>query len=142
MSRFVLDANVLLAALAGTPSSPPALLLTGVHSGEGEAIACPMLIEEVRENLSKAYFRARLSELEAAEAVEAYSAVAVMFADPVDVEPVLRDPEDDYLVALARSCGAEAIITGDKDLLDHPDLHPPAIAPRAACELTGLLPAD
>lgn len=61
-----------------------------------------------------------------------------MLQNPTDIEPVLRDPDDDYLVALARVSGANAIITGDKDLLDHTDLRPPAIQPRAACELLGL----
>ena len=28
--------------------------------------------------------------------------------------------DDDYLVALASEAGAEAIVSGDKDLLDHP----------------------
>ncbi|HZV75264.1 MAG TPA: hypothetical protein VFF79_16255 [Conexibacter sp.] len=30
------------------------------------------------------------------------------------------------------------IVTGDKDLLEHPGLNPPALTPRAACELLGL----
>jgi hypothetical protein len=34
LNRLVLDANILLAALAGRPSAPPALLLAGVHNGE------------------------------------------------------------------------------------------------------------
>lgn len=36
----------------------------------------------------------------------------------------VRDPGDDYLVALARAAGAEAIVTGDRDLLDHEGLVP------------------
>ncbi len=139
MSRYVLDANIGLAAFAGRPGAPPALLLAGVHNGDLEAVACPLLIDEVRGNLAKPYFRALLSELEAQEAVEAYSDLAVMLADPIDVEPLLRDSEDDYLVALARASSAQAIITGDKDLLDHLGLRPQAIEARAACELIGLI---
>jgi predicted nucleic acid-binding protein len=58
--------------------------------------------------------------------------------DPAEVTALLRDPDDDYLVTLARTAGAEAIITGDRDLLDHHGLQPPAIDARAACELIGL----
>jgi len=47
---------------------------------------------------------------------------------------VLRDPNDDYLLALVASAGAQAIVTGDKDLLEHPGLHPPAITARQALE--------
>jgi uncharacterized protein len=62
-----------------------------------------------------------------------------MLADPIQIEPLLRDPDDDYLVALAREAGAEAIVSGDKDLLDHPGLEPPAVDARRACQLLGLL---
>jgi predicted nucleic acid-binding protein len=30
----------------------------------------------------------------------------------------VRDPEDDYLVALARATGADALVSVDRDLLD------------------------
>jgi hypothetical protein len=42
-------------------------------------------------------------------------------ADP-DVRAVNRDPEDDYVVALALSINADHLVTGDKDLLElaHP----------------------
>jgi hypothetical protein len=33
LSRYVLDANIVLAAFVGTLASPPALLLAGVHNG-------------------------------------------------------------------------------------------------------------
>jgi putative PIN family toxin of toxin-antitoxin system len=139
LSRYVLDANIVLSAFVGRPGAPPALLLAGIHNGDLEAVACPLLIEEIRDNLTAPYFRRLLSELEAREAVEAYRDLAVMLADPTDIEPFLRDPEDDYLVALLRASGAEAIITGDKDLLDHVGLRPSAIEARAACELLGLI---
>jgi putative PIN family toxin of toxin-antitoxin system len=139
LSRYVLDANIVLAAFAGRPGAPPALLLAGIHNGDLEAVACPLLIGEVRDNLANPYFQALMSEFEAQEAIEAYSDLAVMLADPTDIEPVLRDSEDDYLLALARASDAQAIITGDKDLLDHVGLRPPAIEARAACELIGLI---
>jgi predicted nucleic acid-binding protein len=111
LTRFILDANILLAALAGRSSAPPALLLADVHNGDIEAVACPLLIEEIRENLAKPYFRARLSELEADEALDAYRELCAMLANPENIEPLLRDPEE---------------------------LDPPAIHASAACELIGL----
>lgn len=139
MRRLVLDANVLLAALAGGPSAPPALLLSGVHNGDVEAVACPLLIAEVRQGLQKPYFRARLNEFEAIEAVEAYAEVCVAYEDPDGLEATVRDPDDDYLVALGRIAGAQAIVTGDRDLLDQGDIAPLAIDARAACEAAGLI---
>lgn len=40
---------------------------------------------------------------------------------------------------LVIEAGAKAIVGGDKDLLDHPDLEPPAIDARSTCQLVGLL---
>jgi uncharacterized protein len=67
---------------------------------------------------------------------------AVEHEDPSDVEAVLRDPDDDYLLALAREGNAKAIVTGDHDLLDHVGLEPRAIDARGACRLLGLLGDD
>jgi hypothetical protein len=54
------------------------------------------LIVEVRETLAEPYFRALLDQDEAEKAVSALQRVAVMYEDPVDPEPVLRDPDDDF----------------------------------------------
>ena len=97
-------------------------------------VACPMVMAEVRENLEEPYFRALLDQREAEQAASALERVAVMLADPVYPEPVLRDSSDDYLLALARSGDAEAIVTGDKDLLEHAGLQPPVISAREAVD--------
>ena len=49
---------------------------------------------------------------------------------------VCRDPRDDYLVALARSSGAEAVVTGDLDLLaiDTNELEIEVLTPRLLVE--------
>jgi putative PIN family toxin of toxin-antitoxin system len=132
LKRVVVDPNVLLSALVGNPEAAPAILLEAIHDHAVEMVACPMLIAEVRENLTEPYFRALLDQSEAKQAVTALERVAVMLDDPVDPEPVLRDSGDDYLLALARSAKAEVIVTGDKDLLDHAGLQPPAISAREA----------
>lgn len=134
MKRVVIDPNVLLSALVGKPDAAPAVLLEAIHDHTVEMIACPALIAEVRKTLSEPYFRALLDEGEAGQAVAALQRVAVMRDDPVDPEPVLRDPSDDYLLVLAQAGEAEAIVTGDKDLLDHADLRPPAIRAREAVD--------
>jgi predicted nucleic acid-binding protein len=64
---------------------------------------------------------------------------AIEYDDPKEVAALLRDPDDDYLVALAREAGVDAIVTGDRDLLDHSGLKPTALDARSACKLLGLL---
>lgn len=79
------------------------------------------------------------SEEELGEIVMGIADAATMREDPTEVEALLRDPDDDYLVALAREAGVEAVVSGDKDLLDHAGLEPPVLSPREACELVGLI---
>lgn len=38
--------------------------------------------------------------------------------DPTDVPQISPDPDDDYLIALARAADADALVSGDRDLLD------------------------
>lgn len=105
-----------------------------------EIAICPEILREVNKALRKPYFRERVTAAEAHQAVARIEEVAITFDDPPDVPPTLRDPNDDYLPALARWAKAEAIVSGDKDLLDHPEeLKPPAISARDACELLGLI---
>lgn len=57
---------------------------------------------------------------------EAAVQAVLAFLEPalpsVDVDVVLRDPEDGIVVAAAVAAEADAIVTGDADLLDAPDL--------------------
>lgn len=136
----VIDPNVLIAGIGGSgPTGPPALLLGAIRERKIEAVACAALLQEVERGLGKPYFRAQLSEDEADRAIAALARVVLMREDPIEPEAVLRDPEDDYLVALAKAGDAEAIITGDKDLLEHAGLEPQAISPREACKSLGLI---
>jgi predicted nucleic acid-binding protein len=41
----------------------------------------------------------------------------------VEVDVATRDPDDAPVVAAALAGGAEAIVTGDRGLLDHDELH-------------------
>jgi uncharacterized protein len=140
LRRFVVDASTLTSGVASRPGGgSPWLLLLALIDLEFEAIVCPRLIQEFSDALGNRYFQERFDYLDLEGIVTSVTGVATMYNDPVHVEPLLRDPDDDYLVALAREAGAEAIVSGDKDLLDHPDLEPRAINARSACALLGLL---
>lgn len=41
---------------------------------------------------------------------------AELIPDPGVVTPVSSDPDDDYLIALARAAGVDALVSGDEDL--------------------------
>ena len=138
MTRLLLDASVLLSAAVARPGTPTALLLDAVEDGTVEMVACGRLIGEVSRGLESSYFRERLPAEDREVVLTALERIALMRPDPASPPAVLRDPNDDYLVALAIDAEAEAIVTGDRDLLDHPGLEPGAIAPREACRRVGL----
>ena len=141
MRRFVVDASTLLAGVIGRPDGTSALILAALIDAQFDALVCPRLLGEVSRGLESKHFRARLKEGQAADVIAAISQSAIHLPDPEMPEAVLRDPGDDYLIALAKAGGAEAIVTGDKDLLEHGGLEPPAITARAACRLLGLIAA-
>lgn len=139
MTRLVLDASVLLSGVISRPASPPARLFAAARTDRFNAIACPHLIGEFRRGLAKPYFAARFSPREASRILDAYVLVATMLADPVDPPRVVSDPSDDYLVALAKNAEVEAIVTGDRGVINTAGTDPPAIDPREACIRLGLL---
>jgi putative PIN family toxin of toxin-antitoxin system len=140
LKRLVVDASTLVSGVASRPGGGvPWLILLALLDLDFEAVVCPKLIEEFRDALGNRYFQERFDAADLAEIVASVEEAAVKHENPSQVEALLRDPDDDYLVALARQAGAEAIVTGDRDLLDHPGLMPPAIDARGGCELLGLL---
>jgi uncharacterized protein len=61
--------------------------------------------------------------------------VMTVAADPTPPHPaVCRDPGDDFLVALARAARVDALVTGDRDLLELEDIGVAVITPRALVE--------
>jgi len=143
LRRIVIDANTLASgSVEPNGTSPPCLLLSELEEMRFEAIVCPELMGEITETLHKPYFVDRIGERTVEDILTGITDTCTMREDPAEIETILRDPEDDYLVALARNAKADFIVTGDKDLLDHIDLQPPAINARDACERLGLIEPD
>jgi putative PIN family toxin of toxin-antitoxin system len=141
LKRLVVDASTLVSGVASRPGGgAPWLILAALLDFDFEAIVCPRLISEFRDALTNDYFRERFDPDDLAEIVTSVTGAAVAYENPRRIEPLLRDPDDDYLVALARQAGAEAIVTGDRDLLDHPNLAPPALNAQQACKMLALSP--
>ncbi len=115
------------------------MILAALLDFEFEAIVCPRLIGEFRDALTNDYFRERFDPDDLAEIVIAVEETAITYEDPKRVQALLRDPHDDYLIALAQEAGADAIVTGDHDLLEHLGLKPPAIDARTACKRLDLI---
>jgi uncharacterized protein len=134
--RVVLDANVLVsAALARDPAAPSVRAFDAMLDERFEAIVSPALLGEVASVLGRERLRRYLSLEEARRFVTDLASVMTLAADPPTPYPaVCRDPGDDYLVALARTAVVDALVTGDRDLLELLDIGVAVITPRELVE--------
>lgn len=127
--RVVVDANVLVSAVISS-AGPPRALLTAWTQERFELVASPALLEELREVLARPKLRRWVS----AQAATAYLAGlghdVLLIADPPLIPGLTPDPDDDYLVALARAAGADYLVSGDRHLLELTDPEPPVLTPR------------
>ena len=136
MIRVVADANVLIsAALARSPTAPSALVLDAALDGRIELVSSPSLLAEITSVLTRERLRRYLSLDEAERFVADLASQTALSIDAPKPHPAIcRDPADDYLVALALHAGAEAIVTGDRDLLELSDPPVAVLTPRALVE--------
>ena len=118
MPRAVLDTNVLVSALI-SPGGASARLLLELRAGGFELILSPLLLAELREVLGRDKFRRYVIGEEVDTYVELIRSEGLVRADPPpSPEPMSADPDDEYLIDLAREAGADALVTGDAHLLD------------------------
>jgi putative PIN family toxin of toxin-antitoxin system len=93
-----------------------ALIEAGI-AGQFEYVVCPALLGELVDVLA----RPKISRLLPPGAAERFIADvrgrAWLEDDPAGSPRFSRDPRDDYLLAVAVSVGADAVVTGDADLL-------------------------
>lgn len=127
----VVDPNVWVSALIN-PYGVPAKVVEAVLSGQVVAVVSQQLLDELTAVLIRPKFRRWLSIADAVSFVETLGAIAEFKSDPESSPRRVRDPDDDYLAALAKAAGVP-IVTGDSDLLEA-DLAPAAITPRQLVE--------
>ena len=97
---------------------------------EFEVVMCPELLGEIREVLTtRPRLRKWIGLENATLFVDTIEAVVDLVDDPADVQTETRDQNDDYLIALAKAHDVDAIVSGDKDLLEWEDQRPPVMTP-------------
>jgi putative PIN family toxin of toxin-antitoxin system len=127
--RAVADVNVLVSA-ARTPNGLCGLLLEAAIDGCWRPVVSMMLFEELEDVLARPKFRDVLGQEAADRFLAGLLAVVEWASDPKGVPAIsTRDPDDDYLLALARSAKVDVLVSGDRDLTDRPDTQPPIETP-------------
>ncbi|MGH8906591.1 MAG: putative toxin-antitoxin system toxin component, PIN family [Egibacteraceae bacterium] len=103
--RLVVDPNVLISAAisAGTCARLVDLWLT---QRPFELVGCPTLFAELEEVLTRPKFRRWLDAATAQAYVQRIRDETVLYDDPDVLAGATADPDDDYLVALARETEA------------------------------------
>src|SRR5215213_7842854 len=115
--RTVPDTNIVVSGLLWRGN--PRRVLDAARDGIIEILTSPALLEELEDVLNREKFAARLKAagVTAQELVEGYAALATV-VDAAPIEPVIiRDPDDDAVLACAIAAEAEIIASGDDDLL-------------------------
>jgi uncharacterized protein len=134
----VIDPNVLVSAFVSELGIPYALL-TVWAARRFDLVVSPALLAELREVLRRDKFRRYGSDAEVEVFVRRF-ATARMVADPPTQRIVPADPDDDYLMALARYAKADYVVSGDRHLTELKDAMPPVLSPRAFYELLATQP--
>ena len=98
------------------------------------SIQKPIKTAELREVLARPKFRRWVSSELAAEFVDGLEEAAMMLEDPPARDRISSDPDDDYLIVLARAGEADFLVSGDSDLTGLADASPPVVTPRAFLE--------
>ena len=117
------------------PYGTPAEVVRAVIGRRVTAVVTQHLIDELAGVLARPRLRRWITLDDAVALMEASSREADLRPDPGAPPRRVRDPDDDYLVALAEATRA-VIVTGDDDLL-HADLTPRAITPGVLIEQLG-----
>ncbi len=140
--RLVLDPNVLVSGLIGKATSAPRVILDALAEDEIEIVISETVLQELEEVLHRPKLSRRVTPSERDEYLARVRLQADVVHDPGGSEGATRDPDDDYLVALARRERVDAIVSGDKDLVEVGLEDPPVWTPRQCLDRLRTAPAD
>ena len=115
--RVVADTNVVVSGLLW--QGPSRQLLNAARQGTVELFTSGALLAELKEVLPREKFLKRLAnaEVQPHDLVTGYAALATVVQPALIAPVVLRDPDDDAVIACALAAAAMNIVSGDADLL-------------------------
>lgn len=117
MIRVVIDPGVYVSAFISPRRAAPGMVVEALLDGEIEALVSPLLLAELARVLGRDKFARAASDGRGEAFVALIAERGVRVEDPAPTPGATEDPDDDYLVALARAHRADALVSGDRHLL-------------------------
>lgn len=127
--RAVLDPNVLISALI-SPQGASAEILDAWVKERFELVVSEKLLAELDDVLARPKFRRWITKSDGLEFVAGLARSATVVVDPPAPPRLSPDPDDDYLIELAQTAGADYLVSGDRHLTELVDPSPPILTPR------------
>jgi len=141
VTRVVIDPGVLVSAFISPKKAAPALLVDAFLDGNLEVLVSPALIAELTDVLGREKFSAHAAEGRAAAYIAVLLDRAKTAKDAAPGSPRTADADDDYLIALAQAHRVDAVVSGDRHLLDATSSELPVLTPRELADHLDLAPA-
>lgn len=116
--RFILDTNIVISALLWG-GKPRELLELAEDSYVLQLYSSPALLAELQQVLSYPKFQSRIEATgrNVPGLLFAFRSIVTLFEPTIVPEVVARDPDDNHVIAAALAAKADAIVSGDDDLL-------------------------
>ena len=130
--RWVIDTNTLISSLLLRESVPAQAVKKALETGD--LLVSDATLEELATVLSRPKFDKYLSSKDRKNFFTLLSRVAIR-VEIIREITACRDPKDDKFLSAAISGNADAVVTGDEDLLQlHPFLGIPILTPKKFLE--------
>jgi putative PIN family toxin of toxin-antitoxin system len=113
--RAVLDTNVLVSGLA-YPDSVPGKIVSAWRLGSLNVVLSHHILDEMVRILPR-LSNVKLSSAEIRDLADSFIFLADVIEPGNELDPNLRDPGDQPVLATLKAAQARYLITGDKDLL-------------------------
>ena len=115
--RVVADTNTVVSAFLW--GGLPAGILAAARARRISLQTSPALLAELEDVLAREKFVARIAQVGSStvQMIAGYRALATPVR-PAVIEPTVRDPDDDHVLACALGAQAALIVTRDRDLLE------------------------
>jgi putative PIN family toxin of toxin-antitoxin system len=115
LPRAVLDPNVLISAIISSTGAP-AEILDLWRTASFELVVSERLLAELDDVLHRARFRRWINAEEIDALIAHFRSRGLRCQDAADPARIAPDPKDDYLIELAQTSRADALVTGDISL--------------------------